>query len=397
MPQPDWSPELRELLRAVQVAAHGSVAEAKPAETADMPALLGLARRHRLLPLFERHAAQAGIEMPEATHRDLEFETTQIAARNLLLSSILVQVMDTLRSRGISALSYKGPIVALWAYGELGLRPFDDLDVLVQRRDLALAAKTLRGLGFHLHHPQGDSDGVLAMRTEYHFPYYREQGDVLVELHCRLAPYYFLGNAGAEQPLARAIPASIGLGSFPVLSVEDLLLALCFHGAKHAWQWLSMVADVALLIAKRPDLDWELLWLRAGRLGARRMVLCSLALAECVFAAPVPAELAAAARCDTEVLTVISEAMAAWQSCSFEPAVLTVPRFHLRCFERQRDRFRYVVLLALAPNWDDIEWIMLPRSLSSLYWLLRPLRLLSQRLPPLLRFLAGRPAGPSAR
>jgi hypothetical protein len=393
----NWSPELWALLHAVQTAVHGRVVDHGPTEPADLPALLALARRHRLLPLLERNAAEAGIRISEAEHRELKSETLRTAARNLLLSSILLQVMEAMRARGISALSYKGPVVAVWAYGELGLRVFEDLDVLVRRRDLPLAAGTLRNLGFRLHHPRGDSDAPLAVPTEYHFPFWREREGVLVELHCRLAPYYFLGRADAGQNLARVVPASVGFGAFPVLCVEDLLLALCFHGAKHAWQWLSMIADIALLIARRPEIDWDVLWLRAGELGARRMVLCSLALAERAFAVPVPAGLAAAAKRDSEVLTVTARAMAGWQSNAFGPAAVAVPRFHVRCFDRRRDRFRYVALLALAPNWDDIEWVLLPRALTPLYWLLRPLRLLSRRLPPLLRLLAGRPAGPTAR
>jgi hypothetical protein len=58
--------------------------------------------------------------------------------------------------------------------------------------------------------------------------------------------------------------------------------------------------------------------------------------------------------------------------------------FQARSRERRADRLRYWILKIFAPNWDEVEWLPLPRRLMPLYWLLRPVRLAIQFGPELL-------------
>jgi hypothetical protein len=379
--------EFQALLRVVQAATRRASTPLPGIDAAHLPALFATARRHRMLPLLVRYAGEACIHIAESARLQLLLEIAGGAARSLLLTSELLRVMEAFENRGVVAACYKGPVVSAWAYGELGLRPFDDLDVLVDRKDLRTASGALRELGYSLIYPSCDSDRALAVRTEYHFPY-RGPRHTVVELHCRLAPYYFLEGTGAASPLSRLVRASVGIGEVPALAVEDLLLSLCFHGAKHRWHWLSLVADIALLIAATPGILWGVLWDRARAIGARRMTLLGLGLAAGLARAPVPADLISMAERDPDVQSLIDAVIGGMWSPEGRPEPAAMPAFHLRCFERKRDKLRYSVLSVLAPNWNDIEWISLPAALSGLYWFTRPARLLSQRLPYVRRMLA---------
>ena len=59
----------------------------------------------------------------------------------------LCGVLDALAGRGIEAIPFKGPVLAIRAYGDLGLRVFRDLDILVHDCDFAETIETLRRLG----------------------------------------------------------------------------------------------------------------------------------------------------------------------------------------------------------------------------------------------------------
>src|SRR5207244_11975507 len=54
-----------------------------------------------------------------------------------------------------------------------------------------------------------------------------------------------------------ALPISLPLGGTLVrtLSAEHLLLVLCAHGAKHCWERLGWICDVAELLRGTPALD----------------------------------------------------------------------------------------------------------------------------------------------
>ena len=72
------------------------------------------------------------------------------------------------------------------------------------------------------------------------------------------------------------------------LAPEDLLLILCVHGAKHLWERLIWLCDVAQLIGATPDLDWPRVLQMARERGVQRMTALGLALARDVLGAPLP-------------------------------------------------------------------------------------------------------------
>jgi len=41
------------------------------------------------------------------------------------------------------------------------------------------------------------------------------------------------------------------------LSVEDELVLICIHGAKHFWERLMWIADVAALISAQTAINWS--------------------------------------------------------------------------------------------------------------------------------------------
>lgn len=72
------------------------------------------------------------------------------------------------------------------------------------------------------------------------------------------------------------------------LCPEDLLILLCVHGSKHAWEQLKWVCDVAELVRRRPALDWSRVLFQAGEWRCRRLVLLGLAMAHSLFDTAVP-------------------------------------------------------------------------------------------------------------
>src|SRR5947209_15891281 len=97
-----------------------------------------LARRHSLVPLvfFQLNKLAAELVPSEALaqcRRDYQ----ENAARNVLLTDELVSALRALSETGVDAITFKGPALAVAAYGDLSLRRFVDLDLIVRRDDVA--------------------------------------------------------------------------------------------------------------------------------------------------------------------------------------------------------------------------------------------------------------------
>src|SRR5258708_12933293 len=77
----------------------------------------------------------------------------------------------------------------------------------------------------------------------------------------------------------------------PAPSLEDDLILICVHGAKHFWERLMWIADVAALISLRQAPDFNRAIAVSREVGAERILRLGLRHALAVLGAKLPSEL----------------------------------------------------------------------------------------------------------
>ncbi len=349
-------------------------------EVFDWEYVARLAQRHAVVPLVYRALqTYARGAAPEPVRKALFEKYRANAARNVLLAGELLRVASLFESEGVGLLAYKGPALAVNAYGDLSLRRFVDLDVIVRARDIGRASELLRGLGYA---PQGFTpaqEQALA-RTQHNVAYARDGGRLMVELHRDVASKDFADVTLDEGAWARASGVRILNGTVETLSAEDLLLALCIHGTKHLWERLAWVCDVAALINSHESLDWHAVFARARDAHVERMLLLGLRLARGLAGAEFPEEVWLKVKEDEAAARLASEAaVRMFEGAEYVPAgFLRSVGFNLRARSRARERLRYFRFI-LTPTDGDLAALALPARLSFVYYLLRPFRLLLKR------------------
>lgn len=342
--------------------------------------LLSEARVHRLLPLLAKHLGEVSPEgVPVGVLEELKGLFHLNARRNLFLTKELLGILSLLEAEGIETIPYKGPILSASVYGDLALREFSDLDILVRRRDVLRARDLLlaRQYTTHFHLPTKHEKAFLRYQSEYSL--LRRDG-MLVEIQWRIAPDYFSFALTPEDLMGRLSWGRLGGRSLPMLSPEDLLIILCAHGAKHMWSRLAWVCDVAELLRAETDLDWEIVMSRGHALGARRMISLGLVLARDLLGAPIPEAVNQRLEEDAVVKSLGGQVWRRFTSgvSNSEPGLAELCRFNLKARERWRDRFRYGLRLALTPTQGDWALLPLPAPLFFLYYVVRPARLALQ-------------------
>ena len=159
------------------------------------------------------------------------------------------------------------------------------------------------------------------------------------------------------------------------LSTEDLLLSLCVHGSKHLWERLAWICDVAELVKTRTDLNWSTLLQHAAATKNDRMLFLGLCLANRLLDAPLPSHV----KSKTEAEVIVSLAIKVEKRLfgGFgQPPVSIGQSFKFNWAVRAgwQSRLRYCRLL-FQPTDADIGTVALPRPLSFVYYLMRPLGL----------------------
>ncbi len=316
---------------------------------------------------------------PAAAMERLKITCRANTVRCLFLAAELHKILELFRTAGILAIPYKGPVLAEQAYRNLTLRDFDDLDIILPQRDLQKAHEVMLGLGYQARFPWILSRDSRTALVPGEYNYRDEKRRTVVELHTELTLRHFPVAPDIDRFAQRMVSVMVAGQEVPTLAPEDLLSALCVHGSKDFWERISWIADVAELIQRQTDLDWDRAFQTAESLRAERMLHLGLALADDLLQAPMPEAIRKRVRGDAEALAVAREVEE--RTLSRNGSGVSAGkrmRFRRRMVRGTLAGWRYSLRLAVIPAEEDWEMVQLPRPLAPLYLALRPLRLLAK-------------------
>ena len=342
-------------------------------------------RFHELEPLAYRHLSRFdGEGCPTSVLDSLKIAAQRISIRNLGLTAELSSLISLLRSEGVQTAALKGPVAAVAYYGNLGLRSFVDIDVLVPRGKAPLAWELLSRQGYGARFSLRPGwQAVQVRRGSEELFRHRDTGN-LVDLHWDIwAPGYTFTPESAGIWAAREV-VSLGATKVETLAPEAMVLFFCLHGAKHSWTSLKWVCDLAELVRSRPNLDWTAVLRWSDPPGRRLLVDLGLNLVHRLLEAPVPASVLARGSANARVSALVEEAIRG--IVGFDNPLPPLwseiwNALYRRSMECLSDRLRYFHDAFLAPTPHEWMLLPLPPTFAPFYYGVRPLRLAWKHRP----------------
>src|SRR5262249_38725226 len=149
------------------------------------------------------------------------------------------------------------------------------------------------------------------------------------------------------------------------------------------WERLLWIADVAALLQRRPELDWERIHSVAGEVGAERMLSVGLRLATDLLSATIPRSLEDLIRRDRVVSDLAVRILARLPDPHRQPlTVLQRAAFRVRMCRNLLNGLAYLLRLSFSPTEEDwsIDDQTYRPSLIDALW--RPLRLIRKHHIP---------------
>ncbi len=344
----------------------------------DSERLLQLAGRHGVTPLVYRRlsavldSGQLGLL---GALRQQDASNTQ---RALWLTLELLNIHRHLQARGLEVLPYKGPVLAESLYGDVALRQFSDLDLLVRSDDLPRIKSALADVGYEpgLRLSQAEERDYLKSGYEYTFDGAR--GRNLLEIKWQVLPRFYSVGFDVNKFFERASTVTIEGQKLRTLCDRDLMLVLCVHAAKHAWKQISWLCDIVEL-ARSGALDWAALRAEAERLGIARIVAVTFLLAHKLLGAQLPKGIGSDAKTEACAQRITSLIVSEEE---FDPESLAYFRMMVELRERRRDRVSFWWRLMVTPGAGEWSAVRLPRPLFPLYRLVRVWRLAGKLFAP---------------
>ncbi len=355
-------------------------------EDLDWAYIFRRAQYSRVIPLLYWHlkATDPGAVAKDALDR-LRDHFYKAAGYNLLLTRELLDLLKLFEAHGIPAIPFKGPALAAAVYGNLALRQFADLDLLIRTRDIPRARALLISRGYRPELDPTPAQELALTRYHHSLAFLRKQQSV-VEIHWRFAQRSYSIPLDPEPLWERTVSIALDGQEVPAFSPEDLLLILCTHGARHAWDRLVWICDTAELIRTYTGMDWAWVLEQASALRSTRMLLLGLFLAHDLLGASLPEDILQMLVRDPAIRPLASQVRDRLFADTNDPAERAETfLFFLRARECIRDRVRHCLALAMTPSLDDWKSVPLPAPLSFLYYFIRPVRVTRRIGPGLLR------------
>jgi hypothetical protein len=269
----------------------------------------------------------------------------------LCLTAELFRLLELFAAKNISALTVKGPALAMQAYGDPAMRSYGDLDLLVRQRDIRRATEAMLALGYQ---PRISLSEIDAGKIPGQYLFCKPGLNLIVELHNDFTLRYFPRRLLIEDCFARQIRVRLDAREVPALAVEDELVLICIHGAKHFWERLSWIADVAALVSCQTGIDWDRALESAKAVRAEHLLHTGLCLAADLLHARLPDKISVGVQSDAAAAKLIKGILRWLPAAGWAPPGL---------FERAMFRLRmrggllaapaYLLRLSLSPTEDD--------------------------------------------
>ncbi len=290
----------RYLLRFFQVVC-GSDQDLNPPENLNWVEFLDLVEYHALIPqLASLLPLISGAQnIPESVFEEIRHRQRRTARTHLAALSSLGVVRRVLLSHRIPYVVLKGPALSHTLYGRDARRAYGDLDVLVKKTDRDRAMSALRKADFQPYSNRAVQQWV--RRTHFNIELVSSRpGHSRVELHWALVDSLNLWKIDSDKVFSRQREVLITDPPIPALELEDELIYLSVHIAKHGvlnafgldhgkpaeWfcrretdnrlRWLLDIHELVNLYGN--ELDWDVVYHRMESWSVSNEVVASLRL-----------------------------------------------------------------------------------------------------------------------
>ncbi len=221
-------------------------------------------------------------------------ESSEIQRKAMMLTARLFKLQTALLEAGIRFVFVKGALISDLLYGTVKKRSFSDIDVFVSQHDVPHVARILEKEGFFpspmwckCTHANEFFVSPSFLKLAYEKEFVSKNNSFAVDLHWGSGTWF----ATSEQMLRQSEEQQIAGHSIRTLKPDLHFVYLCAHAAKHDWDTLVWISDIARALNSEHKFNWRKIARLSKKLGLFQTVQTSVLLAQNLLDAKIPAAL----------------------------------------------------------------------------------------------------------
>ena len=250
-----------------------------------------LIRSHKVSSLVYESLAESR-DLPESFKNWLIVEFEQNKKRTAALNLEISYISQVLKEAGITPILLKGPLLSKQLFDKAYSRNTGDLDWLLKPEQIKEVYELLGSLGyqtiFHDFHLTEKRWNYI-LNNAHDFALTHPARRVMNEIHwCLDANKALFPESLTTGFFERAQLYPYGNLQVLSLSNEDLLLYLCYHGARHVWYMLRWLVDIHEILRGAVEINWDVFFERAQQFGLQYCVTSAFNLSNLFWGGEFP-------------------------------------------------------------------------------------------------------------
>lgn len=222
--------------------------------------LINLANQHGILPLVYKSIKKINKDFPLTSQNQLlqklKLHYQSIVQRNMLMSAELIHITNLLKDHSIEVIAFKGPTLSHMAYGDITLRQYSDLDILIPEKHLFDAASILETHSYQLYGSINFLKDPTWIALSKDMMLIHNKKKIILEMHWRLFHNTFAKHSNTINLWNKTETIKINQNNILTLNKNLLLAYLCIHGSRHLWERIEWIVDIDRLI-KTKEIEWN--------------------------------------------------------------------------------------------------------------------------------------------
>jgi len=305
----------------------------------------------------------------------MKIENIEIAKTNMLMTSELIMLMKLFEENNIEAIAFKGPTLSQMAYGNITLRQYADLDILIDEKDLQRSINLLSSNNYTV--DELEYKNIMKNQSIFHdISLYKNS--INFELHWRLLSDEFktdIETINLKENLHEVLISNYKLKAF---ENEIFILYLAIHGAKHNWERIEWLLDIVKIIQNH-TIDWQRTIELMKKTKTEKIFLSSLYLCQNILNLTLPLEVEKLI--NKPKILKISKKLEDYFYTHFHSlinqsvATKKISKTQYNLLEGYDNKFSFILSL-FKPTELDFKTIQLPKYTRFLYYIVRPLNIL---------------------
>ena len=296
--------------------------------------------------------------------KSMKTHNRNIAQQNMLMTAELLNIMKLLEKNNIESIAFKGPTLSQMAYGDITLRQYSDLDILIHKDDVYKVYELFKK-------DYTRSLELTVSQEKTWFKYAHDLGltsanGTHIEFHWRMLDSDHPINLNDINFYTSTETTTIKSNSMTIISNEEFLIYLCVHGSKHMFERVEWVVDIDRFI-RTQSIDWNKINNLIKNKNYQKFVYLGLELAKELFSTPL---INTDNYTSNDVEVVKQHTYNLWnQKLSFNNK--NNMKYMLKLFNTQFDKISYIHKIYFKPTFTEYWYINLPKPLYFLYYPIR--------------------------